>query len=128
MDKTDPTQLLVYRNRVATAPKLSHKVNVLDSASSTSEGDDGEPIVTRRGSRQKRAPPSRKTSGFTTTGSRSGRNSSVGTTWKVVGNESGDIISVTSEQMAHAEKVASEMGMCDDVVIENAGSSTFVSC
>lgn len=125
MDTTDPTSLLVYHNRISTAPKytqtLSHKTNVLDDVMSTDESDD-EPVVTRRGSRQtKRGTTSRKTSGFTTTGSLSGRNSSVGARWKVVGEDSGEVVSVSSEQMADAEKLALDSGMSEDVLIENAG-------
>jgi hypothetical protein len=124
MDKTDPTSLLVYHNRTSTAPRytqtLSHKTNVLDDVVSTEESSD-EPVVTRRGSRPRRGISSRKTSGLTTTGSASGRNSSVGLRWKVVGDESGDIISVTAEQMATAEKLALEAGMSEDILIENGG-------
>lgn len=129
MDNTDPTSLLVYHNRKSTAPKytqtISHKTNVLDNLLSTDESDD-EPIVNRRGSRQtRRGTSSRKTSSFTTAGSVSGRNSVGGTNWKVVGEEnaSGDVVSVSAEQMANAEKLALESGMTEDVLIENAGSS-----
>ena len=129
MDNTDPTSLLVYHNRTSTAPKytqtISHKTSVLDDLLSTDESDD-EPIVNRRGSRQSRkATTSRKPSGFTTTGSISGRNSVVGAKWKVIGDENssgGEVISVSAEQMANAEKLALEMGMNEDVLIENAGN------
>lgn len=126
MDTTDPTSLLVYHNRTSTAPKytqtLSHKTNVLDDVISTDESDD-EPLVARRGSRQtKRGTTSRKTSAFTTTGSLSGRNSSVGARWKVVGEDSGEVVSVSAEQMADAEKLAIDSGMNEDVLIENAGT------
>jgi hypothetical protein len=125
MDTTDPTSLLVYHNRTSTAPKytqtLSHKTNVLDDLMSTDESDD-EPIVPRRGSRQtKRGVTSRKTSGFTTTGSLSGRNSSIGARWKVVGEETADVVAVSAEQMANAEKLALESGISEDILIENAG-------
>jgi hypothetical protein len=124
MDKTDPTSLLVYHNRTSTAPKftqnLSHKTNVLDDLVSTDESDD-EHVVSRRGSHQTRR-GSRKPSGFTTTGSVSGRNSSIGVKWKVVGEDGGTYVaSLTAEQMANAEKLALEMGMNEDVLIENAG-------
>lgn len=128
MDKTDPTTLLVYHNRVATAPKysqnISHKTNVLDDLESTDDESSDEPIVTRRGSRQtKRGATSRKTSGFSNTGSISGRNSSGGggAGWKVVGEEGGEVVTVTAEQMANAEKLAAEMGMGEGILIENAG-------
>lgn len=125
MDTTDPTSLLVYHNRTSTAPKytqtLSHKTNVLEDLVSTEESDD-EPVVSRRGSRQtRRGTSSRKTSGLTTGGSVSGRNSSVGLRWKVVGEE-GEVVSVTAEQMSAAEKLALETGMTEDVLIENAGN------
>ena len=114
---------------MSTAPKytptISHKTNVLDDLLSTDESED-EPIVNRRGSRQtKRNTTSRKTSGFTATGSISGRNSVVGAKWKVVGEENsgGDVVSVSAEQMANAEKLALESGMTEDVLIENAGMS-----
>lgn len=134
MDNTDPKSLLVYHNRTSTAPKytqtISHKTNVLEDLLST-DGSDEEPVLTanRRSSRPtKRGTTSRKTSaGFTTTGSLSGRNSAIGLTkWKVVdgeNSEGGDVVSVTSEQMANAEKLALEAGMSEDVLIENAGSS-----
>jgi hypothetical protein len=88
---------------------------------STDESDD-EPIVPRRGSRQtKRGATSRKTSGFTTTGSLSGRNSSIGARWKVVGEETGDVVAVSAEQMANAEKLALDSSISEDILIENAG-------
>ena len=127
MDKTDPTSLLVYHNRASTAPKysqnISHKTNVLEDLQSTDDESSDEPIVTRRGSRQtRRGTTSRKTSGFSTTGSISGRNSSAGgARWKVVGDDSGEVVTVTAEQMAAAEKIAVESGMSEDVLIENAG-------
>ena len=130
MDNTDPKSLLVYHNRTSTAPKytqnISHKTNVLDDLVSTEESDD-EPVVNRRGSRQtRRGTTSRKTSTFTTSGSISGRNSSVGIKWKVVGDDTstaGEVVTVTAEQMANAEKLALESGMSEDVLIENAGLS-----
>src|ERR1700737_708780 len=126
MDKTDPTSLLVYHNRTSTAPKytqtLSHKTNVLDDLASTGEeSDDDEPVVTRRGSRQTRRMGSSRKTSVLTTASASGRNSSVGERWKVVGEEGGQIVSVTAEQMAAAEKLALEAGMSENVLIENAG-------
>jgi hypothetical protein len=125
MDKTDPTQLLVYHNRTATAPKytqnISHKTNVLDDLASTEASDD-EGISNRRGSRQSKRGGSRKASGFTTTGSLNGRNSSSGVKWKLVGDENTSLITpITAEQMANAEKLALETGMLEDVLIENAG-------
>jgi|SRR5271167_464396 len=131
MDNTDPKSLLVYHNRTSTAPKytqtISHKANVLDDLLSTDESED-ERIVNRRGSRPtKRGTTSRKTSGFTTTGSISGRNSVVGAKWKVVGDDdsssAGEVVSVSAEQMANAEKLALESGMSEDVLIENAGTN-----
>lgn len=130
MDNTDPTSLLVYHNRKSTAPKYSqnipHKTNVLDDRESTDDHDENredEGSVNRRGSRHsRRGTMSRMTSGFTTTGSMSGRNSVVGARWKVVGEgNKGEIVSVTAEQMANAERLALESGMSEDVLIENAG-------
>jgi hypothetical protein len=128
MDTTDPTSLLVYHNRTSTAPRytqnLSHKTNVLDDVLSTDESSDDEPPV-RRGSRQtRRGTASRKASGFATAGSMSGRNSSVGTRWKVVGEDTADVVAVSAEQMANAEKLAIESGMSEDILIENAGIQT----
>jgi hypothetical protein len=56
--------------------------------------------VSRRGSHQTRR-GSRKPSGFTTTGSISGHNSSIGVKWKVVG-EDVDVASLTAEQMINS--------------------------
>jgi hypothetical protein len=121
--------LLAYRNRTATAPKLSHKQNILDSISSSSESDDENQsghVLSRRGSRQKRPPVVRKSSGFASTnvGTLSRRSSVATLKWRVVGTEAGtgEITTVTSEQMANAEKLATEMGMKDEIVIENAGT------
>jgi len=126
MDKTDPTSLLVYANRTATAPKysqnISHKTNVLDDFGSTeSDSEDGGPVTTRRGSRQSRH-GSRKTSGFSAKENVSGRNSSLGARWKVVGSDFGEIVTVTAEQMTNAEKAAIDAGLNEDVLIENAGN------
>jgi hypothetical protein len=118
LDKTDPKELLVYHNRIATAPKLSHRTNVLEMSS---EESSEEPIISRRGSRQKRGTTSRKASGITTA-SLSGRNSTVGIRWKVVGEENGECIAVSAEQMTNAEKLAMEIGMSEEVIIENAGT------
>src|SRR5271169_5291071 len=98
MDNTDPKSLLVYHNRASTAPKytqtISHKTNVLDDLLSTDESDD-EPIIPRRGSRPtKRGAASRKPSGLGTSGSISGRNSVSGAKWKVVGEETEEVVSV----------------------------------
>jgi hypothetical protein len=134
MDNTDPKSLLVYHNRTSTAPKytqtISHKTNVLDDLLSTDESD-GEPIVNRRGSRPtKRGTTSRKSSGFTTTGSISGRNSAIGAKWKAVGDDAsssgGEVLSVSAEQMASAEKLALESGISEDVLIENAGTNAVI--
>jgi len=131
MDKTDPTQLLVYHNRISTAPKytqnISHKTNVLDDLISTDDSDD-EAISSRRGSRQtRRGTLNRKASGFATTGTGSGRNSSTGVKWKVVGEDnSTPVASITAEQMANAEKLALEVGMPEDVLIENAGMTNWL--
>lgn len=137
MDNTDPKSLLVYHNRTSTAPKytqsISHKTNVLDDVVSTDdESEEGEPVVSnRRGSRQTRkGTASRKTSTFTASGSISGRNSSVGVKWRVVGDDvavAGEVVTVTAEQMANAEKLALESGMSEDVLIENAGLSPLSS-
>jgi enhancer of mRNA-decapping protein 3 len=124
MDKTDPTSLLVYHNRTATAPKytqnLSHKANVLDDQASTESSDD-EPVPNRRGSRQaKRGTTSRKTS--SAYANLSGRNSVIAPRWRVAGDSSqSDIIPVSPEQMANAEKAALESGMGEDALVENAG-------
>jgi len=126
MDKTDPTSLLVYRNRTATAPKytqnLSHKTNILDDLAST-ESSDNEPVPNRRGSRQtKRGTTSRKTSSAYATGNLSGRDSAISSRWRVAGDDTqSDVIPVTPEQMANAEKAALESGMSEDALVENAG-------
>src|SRR5579862_4852022 len=106
MDNTDPTSLLVYANRTATAPRysqnISHKANVLDDFGSTeSDTTEEAPVSARRGSRQSRR-GSRKTSNISAKESVSGRNSAIGARWKVVGADAGDIITVTAEQMAKA--------------------------
>jgi hypothetical protein len=129
MDKTDPTQLLVYHNRTATAPKytqtisqnISHKTNVLEDLVSSDDSDD-EAISSKRGSRQnRRGTLNRKASGFTT-GSLSGRNSSTGVKWRVVGDDNSTlVIPIKGEQMATAEKLALESGLPEDTIIENAG-------
>src|SRR5579859_2247001 len=128
MDTTDPKSLLEYHNRTSTTtkytqPNISHKQNVLDDLISSDESS-SDPPLPRRGSRQtKRATTSRKTSNVTTTGSASGRNSSAGARWKVVGEDSGDVVMVSTEQMAAAEKAAIDSGMTEDILIENAGIS-----
>lgn len=129
LDTTDPTSLLVWNNRTATAPKyenLSHKMNVLDSVESSDESADDEQPV-RRGSRVKRGTTSRKTSGIGQQGgaSVSRNNSTVGGKWRVVGEEGSEIVRVAAEQMTNAEKLALEGGMSEDVLIENAG---IISC
>jgi hypothetical protein len=74
----------------------------------------------RRGSRQSRR-GSRKTLVLNTKDNGGGRNSAVGARWKIVGGDSVDIIAVTAEQMANAEKAAIDSGFSEDVLIENAG-------
>ena len=136
MDTTDPTSLLVWNNRTATAPKyenLSHKMNVLDSVESSDESTDDEQPAVRRGSRTKRGTTtSRKTSGIGQqqgggVGASISRNhSTVGAAkWRVVGEEGSEIIRVTAEQMTNAEKLALESGMSENVLIENAGNLVF---
>jgi hypothetical protein len=127
MDTTDPTSLLVYHNRTATAPKytqnLSHKTNVLDDLASSSSSDD-EPLPNRRGSRQtKRGTTSRKASSAYAPANLSGRNSALNTTrWRVAGDDqNSDVMTVTPEQMANAEKAAVEVGMSEAALVENAG-------
>ena len=122
----------MYHNRTSTAPKytqnISHKTNVLENLDSSDETND-EVAVNRRGSRQtKRGTSSRKTSTFTASGSISGRNSAVGVKWRVVGDDgsTGDVVTVTAEQMTNAEKLAVEGGMSEDVLIENAGPLLFL--
>ena len=130
MDNTDPKSLLVYHNRTSTAPKytqnISAKANVLGDIASTEEGSDDEPVVNRRSTRYvKRGTNSRKTSMFTISGgSISGRSSSVGVKWRVLGDDdgTGEVVTVTAEQMTNAEKLALELGMSEDILIENAGS------
>jgi len=128
MDTTDPKSLLVYHNKISTAPKytqnFSHKTKVLDRFSSSDESDDEQPV--RRGSRQTRRPTSgRKASVFTSTGNMSRTSSSVGVTWRVVGEEPADVVSVTAEQMAKAEKLAVEGGISEDILVENAGMAHY---
>lgn len=129
MDTTDPTSLLVYHNRTATAPKytqtLSHKTNVLDDLASSSSSDD-EPLPNRRGSRQTKrgtGTTSRKTSSAYATGNLSGRNSALNSPrWRVAGDDqNSDVMTVTPEQMANAEKAAVEAGMSEAALVENAG-------
>lgn len=96
---------------------------MLDGVGSTESDSTEEPVLPRRGSRQSRrgTGTNRKISNLSAKESVSGRTSSVGTRWKVVGEDMGDIISVTAEQMANAEKVAIDSGLSEDVLIENAG-------
>src|SRR5579859_417767 len=91
MDTTDPKSLLVYHNRTSTVPKytqLLHKQNVLDDLISSDESSSDPPLPRRRSIQSKRATTSRKTLNVTARGSSSGRNSSVGARWKVVGEDS----------------------------------------
>jgi hypothetical protein len=123
MDNTDPKSLLVYTNRTATAPRytpnISHKTNVLDDSVLTEEDDedvtDG-PILPRRGNRQSRYGTTRKTRSTST------RTASSRAKWKPVNEETGEIISVTTEQMTNAENLAIQSGLTEDVLIENAGT------
>jgi hypothetical protein len=127
LDTTDPTSLLVWNNRTATAPKyenLSHKTNVLDSLESSDDSDDEQPV--RRGSRAKRGTTSRKTSvGLAPSSAGASRNGSVGGRWRVVGEEGSEITRVSAEQMTRAENLALEGGMSEDVLVENAGNNLF---
>jgi len=101
----------------------------LDGFGSTESDSNEEPVLPRRGSKQSRprggTGTNRKISNLSAKESVSGRTSAVGTRWTVVGEDMGDIISVTAEQMANAEKVALDSGLSEDVLIENAGISKF---
>jgi hypothetical protein len=44
-----------------------------------------------------------------------------------VGEETGEVVAVSAEQMANAEKLALDSGISEDILIENAGTVSFVS-
>jgi hypothetical protein len=93
-------------------------VNVLSDevTEEDEEGRDAAPVSRRVRSPQPKRVSQRKVRGTST------RSHGTGTKWRPVSDETGEILSVTPEQMSRAETLAMEAGLTEEMLIENAGT------